>query len=354
MLDTLHLKYHIQLDPKKLGDDWLKFSTEWNNSKSERKLNESYKIKRIIGTATVILKYRPSDYADNPLLTIEISSVPKLIHLSNSYLIPNYKTALNLLNKIIKTFPGIPETFDIYEGIISRIDICCHYDLGSHINDYIYGIGQLWYSNRVRAVYTNNDVNGSPNGVRFYIKSYKAEVKFYNKGLESSAREMEGILRQESSFSSTNTIERAFGKQNITIGEVTNLLLQEVLFKDLQELGLDRGLLGDIDSAYQQLLKHFDIRTARRLKDTLEVNTNSTTNNVKDSCKKLGIEKSTLYARRKQILEAGVVPAIMPIGMILKPLIEMQTSDVFPNFRDLSAVIPETENLSASFTKVKV
>jgi hypothetical protein len=319
MIDTLHLEKKISLDVEKLGLGWGKTIKIWNRRKFNEHEMVKHELKLIVGGANVLIRYYPNDYSDNPLLVIEISSIPKIINAVNVPMLDNEQQAFDKINNVINSIAGFPEQFDIRQCHILRIDIVHDFYVGYFIQDYLQVISQLIYKHREKAVYTNQKSHGISNGIFFHTKRGPT-LKFYDKGVETGKSEYYGMLRQESCVRGAASLMRSFGTPSPKLIEITEEMQKSVLLNDLNILGLDKIIHGEQDIVFEILKEKYGTIAAFRLKETIEVLNSKKKFNLSLICNELGIKKSTYYTRLKQIKEAGLVPALYTGEKILKPL----------------------------------
>lgn len=348
MIDTLHVSFHTELDVNELDGKWMKTTSEWKDVFLQKKTRVSYKRKIYIGSSLVFLKYHTLDYTGEPLFDVEISSMPKVLGFPDGYLLADISPVVDKVNEELRSLSGIPKEINLWNGNILRIDFCFQFSLGANIDSYIDVISHLNYPHRTRGVYANDPKKGIDNGVWFYSKS--CLCKFYDKGMESSARKLQGILRMETSLSKPNAITRAFGSVLTPpkLREVTNDMLKAVLLKDLHVLGLDLPYILDIDGAFERLKSIYGAKQALVLRDTLEAMHSCTEFSINKIAKVLGVKKSTVYSRIKDIKNAGMVPALNMAGKRLMPLSQFLVSDLFPEKQQKSVVIPRNESVDHS------
>ena len=353
MIDTLHVSFHIELDMNEFDGKWVKTTSEWKDVFQQKKVRISYKRKIVIGSTLVFLKYHSLDYTGNPLFVVEISSMPKVLGYPDGYLLADISPVVDKVNEELRSLSGIPKEINLWNGSILRIDFCFQFSLGANIDSYIDVISHLNYPHRTRGVYANDAKKGIDNGVRFYSKS--CLCKFYDKGKDPSARKIQGVLRMETSLSKPNTITRAFGNVLTppTLREITHDMLKAVLLKDLRVLGLDLLYILDIDGAFERLKSVYGAKQALVLRDTLEAVHSCTAFSINQIAKVLGVKKSTVYNRIKDIKKAGMVPALNMSGKRLLPLSQFLMSDLFPEIQQKSVVIPRyaTENHPTSYLR---
>lgn len=340
MIDTLHVSFHTELSVNELDGKWTKHTTEWRNVFHQKKTIESYRRKTYIGSALVFLKYHTMDYTGEPLFDVEISSMPKVLGYPDGYLLTDISPVVDKVNEVLRSLGGIPKGFDLWDGKILRIDFCFQFSLGENIDSYIDVISHLIYPHRGRGVYVNSPKRGIDNGICF--KSKGSNCKFYDKGLDSSAKDFYGVLRMESSLSKPKAITNAFGGllTSPILREITNDMLKAVLLKDLHLLGLDLPLILDIDGAFEKLKSVYGAKQALVLRDTLEAIHRCTAFSIKQIAEDLGVKKSTVYYRIKEIKKARIVPALNMSGKRLEPLSRFLMSDLFPEKQQKSVVIP--------------
>jgi hypothetical protein len=309
------------MDVDGFGPDWVKTTKKRNRKSNNEHEMIKYELKLLIGSAAVIIRYYPNDYSDNPLLVIEISSIPRIINDSNAEPLKNDQQAFDLINEILRSIDGFPTYLDILQCCILRIDVFHNSNVGQNLQDYLHVISQLNYPYREKAVYTNQNSRTICNGILFYTKRGPV-LKFYDKGVETGDEKFLGLLRQESCVRGSASIERSFGSSSIKLFQITEEMQQAVLLNDLITLGLNNPIIGDQDFVYEILKTKFGIASALRLKATIENLCLHQEFNMWEICSELGIKKSTLYKRMKQIKEAGLVPALYPRERILRPLSE--------------------------------
>lgn len=339
MIDTLHLAIRVELNTELFDDQWAKNTKEWKTRDHQRVKRAFFARQLWVGTALVHLKYHPQDYLEQPLLYVEISSVPKILGYPDGYLLDDISPAIRETNRTLRTIDGFPNDLDIWKGIIRRIDYCFQFDLGEDINSYVDVISHLNYPYRRRDAHANDPKRGKDNGVCFSCKS--SRCTFYDKGLDTSARDFFGVLRMESSLRTAKAFNNAFGVvESPKLYEISNDMLKALLLKDLHILGLDLPKIFSIDRAFEVLKKRYGSKKAFVLKDTLEVLSNNTVVSIKKASQYLGVGKSTVYERIKEIKSAGLVPALNTSGKTLRPLSEFLMSELFPDIRLKSVVIP--------------
>lgn len=353
MIDTLHVSFHTELNVNQFDGKWTKHTTEQKDVFQQKKVIESYSRKVYIGSSLVFLKYHTLDYTGVPLFDVEISSMPKVLGYPDGYLLADISPVVDKVNELLRSLSGIPKDINLWDGKILRIDFCFQFSLGENIDSYIDVISHLNYPHRTRGVYANDAKKGIDNGVCFYSKS--CLCKFYDKGKESSARKIQGVLRMETSLSKPNAITRAFGGVLTppTLREITNDMLKAVLLKDLHVLGLDLPYILDIDGAFERLKNVYGAKQALVLRDTLEAVHGCTAFSINQIAKVLGVKKSSVYNRIKDIKKAKLVPALNMSGKRLMPLSQFLVSDLFPEYQQKSVVIPRnaTANCPASYLR---
>lgn len=348
MIDTLHVSIHTELKVNELDSKWTKHTIEWRDVFQQKKTSESYRRKAYIGSALVYLKYHAKDYTGEPLFVVEISSMPKVLGYQDGHLLADINPVVDKVNEELRRLDGIPKDFNLWDGKILRIDFCFQFSLGENIDSYIDVISHLIYPYRGRGVHLNSPERGIDNGICFQSKG--SNCKFYDKGLDSSAKDFYGVLRMESSLSKPKAITSAFGG-SVTppiLSEITNDKLKAVLLKDLHLLGLDLPLILDIDGAFERLKSVYGAKQGLVLRDTLEAIHRCTAFSINQIAEDLGVKKSTVYYRIKDIKKARVVPALNMSGKRLEPLSRFLMFDLFPEYQQKSVVIPRNETIDRS------
>ena len=144
-------------------------------------------------------------------------------------------------NYLLKDIPHVP-TLDLAEGILIRLDMCCNYQVGDLVDDYIKALGYLDYPHR-RTKYHRQE------GVEF--KAKHKTLKFYNKERESRRQEAAGILRQEITLMNPKDIQKLVDTKTPRLTDITKEFVIEQLENDLAKL----RLLGNSILTYEKARK---------------------------------------------------------------------------------------------------
>lgn len=339
MIDTIHLKINVHITDDQLGPKWVKTTKIWNRGRSNERRMICYEITFFVGHALIVLKYFPCDYTGQSILVVEISSLPKVIHETNAIPLEDVQEAFDKLNRKIRSMPGIPEWFDVRVGQILRIDIYHDFSLGSNCIDYLDIISQLIYPYRDKKIFTNHNSPQITNGI-FFATKRGSVLKFYDKGINSNVGAYFGVLRLESCVRGCDSLIRAFGSPSPILAQITDEQQTGVVINDLNILGLNNPINGDFNVVFDNLKNKYGISTAYRLRNTIEVLSKFKVFNISEVSIELGIKKSTLYRRLKQIKEAGIVPALIPGNKRLESLTSIYWLENFPKIQRNLAVIP--------------
>ncbi|MBT3187902.1 MAG: hypothetical protein HN736_09060 [Anaerolineae bacterium] len=234
MLDTIRVKYPIAPTDEQLLH-WSKTTTETPTG-IRKKYYYNYELDEVMLKFT----YLPADYTGKPLLSLELS-LPKLLFGNNYQMILGVKSTIEMGNYLLKDIPHVP-TLDLAEGILIRLDMCCNYQVGDLVDDYIKALGYLDYPHR-RTKYHRQE------GVEF--KAKHKTLKFYNKERESRRQEAAGILRQEITLMNPKDIQKLVDTKTPRLTDITKEFVIEQLENDLAKL----RLLGNSILTYEKARK---------------------------------------------------------------------------------------------------
>ena len=317
MIDTIHLKFRIELIIEVLIPPWRRITCQ----RSDGSVKESYVYDIQHNGALIKLKYFPVDYIGNPLLIVQISSLPKVVHGNNHTSLFDIDHAINIINKLLKNVPGIPDV-DIRDGVIHRIDFCFNYKVGDNVGEYMNAIGQLYYPRRDRQLYLNrygaNHANKQNNGVCFSSRLMRAS--FYDKQKECRDPEAYGILRHETSIKGPSISRQIKDRLNPTICDVTPAIALSVLQHDLEMLGLDRCIITNQSEALYILQNTYGMNKGYRMYELLLFLHGNHEKTKSELATIRGVTEQSINAWIRDINRAGISTAITLSNVSLPPL----------------------------------
>ena len=315
MIDTVHLKFRpSSMDSFLHHPQWVTYIKEKYNG--DRDI--AYKSKFYINGANIYCTYRPLDFICQPLLTVNISSLPKMIFGNNYLMIEDLPSAINEANKLLKSIYWLPP-IDIENGKISRIDYCFNHNVGENIRSYLDVISQGYLPHRDKDIWYNNPKKSSAknNGVNFNSKMVKG--KFYDKEMECHNPQAYGMLRQEVVYSDRNSIALLYGKNQPVLKDTTLEIARNALEKELHSLKLNLPIPGN-EELQNVLFEKYRYGQASVLSQYQEVKQKNEKKSHKEIAEMIGVSYQTVRRYERQIAEAGVSPVINPGENSLPPL----------------------------------
>jgi hypothetical protein len=241
--------------------------------------------------------------------------------------------AISIVNELLSKVPGLTG-LDIGEGVLIRIDFCYNYQVGEHVMDYLNAIGQLPYPRRTRIGFSNNSSRNCGehrnNGVKFHSK--QIITTFYDKHSQFGDPNAFGLLRHEVSIRDQSRIRELFGKPPIdtppTLRNVTPTIVKAVLHKDLEVLGLDKGIITNQTEALNILQNTYGKQKGYKLMEFQQFLRENTSLSKPELAAKRDVKPRTINRWLKEIRDAGLVPAIPMSNITLPPLkVEMEEGE---------------------------
>lgn len=165
MIDTIGLRFNEYVD--------LGVCNLWHDDSEDRGKGKTirYKlIKRSDNGAPIKYNYYPYANHGAPFLYIEFS-LPRLLYGSNVFMICDIEWAVNQANLMLPEILGVPK-INLWEGILTRLDVCYNFDVGELVKEYITAMGTLLYPNRKREIYPSQ-------GITFQTDN--SSIKIYDK-----------------------------------------------------------------------------------------------------------------------------------------------------------------------------
>lgn len=304
MIDTIGLRFNDFVV--------LKACHLWHDDSEDREKGKTIRYKLINRSKNrAPIKYFYYPYANHgaPFLYIEFS-LPRLLLGNNAFMIYDIERDINLADLMLPEIPGVPK-INLWEGILTRLDVCYNHNVGDLTKQYVPPLGFLNYSRRV----TVSDIN--MNGV--YYKNNQITTKFYVKSSVSKLPEANGILRQETTRRK-EAVRRLTKNQKPTLCDIHYELLITSQERDLVNLSLFNSFIGNKDYAASRLTEVYGAKKGLSLYDLLCKYYDSGSN--KDSmCQLFNCSHQTIDRKLKKIVDSGLSLTLTDTKEPLPPLI---------------------------------
>ncbi len=301
MIDTIRVKYQISPTSDQLQ--------HWTCSTISKQDSASHKFfyNPVVDNTSIRYTYYPISYDGKPSVTIEFS-FPKLVFGNNFTMILDLENAVELANKKLSSIPYAPQ-FNLWEGILIRLDVCFNHQVGNLVFDYKEALSHLEYPHR-------KTVDYSIEGVEF--KSRHIITKFYDKQLETSDPQAYGILRQETTINKGKEVQKKLGKPAPTLQDITTEWVVDMLNTDLEKLKLKDRIIADRDTALSMLSQKHGADAGIYYWGVLILKTEKPKKIIKAETH---IHPRSLDRRLKKIADTGIALTITKRSEPLPPLI---------------------------------
>jgi len=258
----------------------------------------------------ISFKYYPPNPPRYPLpwLSIQVS-IPNILYENNIQMSTgksDIEEAIHRVNQFLGEQSWLPG-LDFGLGFLWQVDLVYNHQVGEYVQDYVRALSKLDYPKRDTQPYPHQ-------GVQF--KSGVAVLKFYDKWVESSIREVYGNLRQESVLRHTYYIKRRMGIEYPTLKDISIPWVSKVLQEDLQKLHLTGSIITDRSTAQATLVQRYGWNHGDKLFGHL----NACQSMSRDQLVARGMSERTIRKYKKQIADAGIALTLCDDGMQLAPL----------------------------------
>lgn len=170
-IDTLHVEFNVYLDLDQLRFDWKQTTEKLPQRPFGYRERVKFETSIKVGFSNIVFRYYPNENSGQPLLVVEISSIPKIFNRTNAEPLDDIQLAYNKINEAINSIAGVQTPLDIRKGRVLRIDINHDYYVGGEIQDYLHVISQLIYPYREKVIYVNQTSKNLCNGIWLKPKS---------------------------------------------------------------------------------------------------------------------------------------------------------------------------------------
>jgi hypothetical protein len=294
MIDTAHLRFPYRLP--------LDILSKWPHHDRNRN-GETFR-RSISGGISVI--YHTHDPRGMPNSSIIFGfSCPKLIHDCNHHLVQDLRPVIDHANAIIHTMPEF-SSIQVEEGVLSRIDVCCHHYVGDIATDYLDAFRGLEYPHREAYPYPHR-------GAEFRSKS--AKLIFYDKALECGHEAVAGVIRQEEQIRDKRRIGELLGKKNPTLLDINKDFAVRTLKNGLLKLRLNGAVISNRESAAERLITTYGPTKGNNLYGFWQMRQEYS---KRDLQTRFGYSPESVNMKERMIANAGI--ALTSSKVILPPL----------------------------------
>ncbi len=262
--------------------------------------------------------YRPESITGPHLFVLEMS-LPHILFGNNWQLVLDIEAAITAADRIIASIDAFPALPSVAHMTISRLDICCNYQVGTHLAAYIEALSRLDYPHRTTVRFDTQTVE-------FRCKSVKC--KFYDKHAETLGQSPPGILRHEITLQRASKVRSALGfERPVTLRDLHPHMLKKVLEDDLDRLGiLNRPFRTKLNAAHALIDKYGPIR-GPRLFGVLIMYQQFGPDQIADI---LGITEATVTRLLADVRKANMSTALTDTETDLPPLTITLPTDLPP------------------------
>lgn len=305
VVDTVRLIARGQPTDEQLETYWTRQETISPNGKPHLK----YVYNRKPDTQTYPrLTYRPESDTGKDQLLIEMS-MPKIVFGNNWQLITDMDAALARCDEVLTSSEATPELVPMAEMTVSRLDLCCHFEVARFLPNYIDALGRLDYPHRTT-------IHFNAQTVEYRAKSVK--TKFYDKHAETKGEAPVGTLRLETTFHRARQVKAALDtKLPVHLPHITPDIVEAILARDLHRLGILDRPFATADTAARRLREHFGTTRGPRLYGVLCIYQRFSRQDTADI---LGINRNAVSRLLADIRKAGIATALTDTEQDLPPL----------------------------------
>lgn len=305
MVDTVRLLVGAEPTEDQLHDFWTRHQTAKPGAEPQVKYHYNPEPEAgILPRYT----YRPKSHAGAPQISLELS-LPKLVSGNNWELLTDLGPAIRMLDDILDWDPAIPPMPPVASTALSRVDLCCHYEVGEDLPHYIDALSRLDYPRRTT-------IRFNAETVEFRANSIKS--KFYDKHTETKGACPPGILRHEITYHRARSIKTAFNtRTSVLLGQITLPEVTRILTSDLQRLGIDARPFASHTVSATRLCGRYGTTVGPRLYGVLCIYQEMGRDEAAD---RLGITRNALTRLLSQVRDAGIATAITDTAHELPPL----------------------------------
>jgi len=304
MIDTIGLQFRDELSEDDLYD-WDKKGTRYS-----RKFN--YENKSFFAT------YCSRNYKDlKPMLRIYFS-VPSILHGCNHQTvnISELINAIPILDELIHKFPILSNLERLSSAQLIRFDACANFQVGKLLPEYLAVIKKAKYGKKERKIYDST----------IQFTSREETISIYDKYKRCRHPEAYGLLRLEVQIKTANLVQEILGKKFPTVFDLSDEVLNGLLQKALDILGLSGVNICCMTEAEETIHKAFPESKALRrnmigyLRDTQV----RTPEYIRDA-----YSPPTLRKYNKLLRDIGVSPYLVDKQIELPPLCLQQKENIF-------------------------
>lgn len=351
MIDTLILYFPIKLPA-------IEESPYWMCNQGTQFLLPRYENFTIANKnlpTTLKGKYIPeSQHSKQPLLQIEIGSVPKLIFGNNCDMAMDIAVICKVINKYVNEIQGLEDLYAA-EGLINRVDFCWNFQVGELVTDYLQALSKTTCTSRNISSFTNRrqlphgldikEKGSTINGVLMDSKSTSAS--FYDKYKESLNEKAKGVLRFEKRIWGNSLIGKQIGIPHPRLKDLTPEIAMDVLKRELEFLGISGEFISRQD-ILSQLIEMHGPRKGRKFNSYLNVINKYPGKNAKELSECLGVSLGTVYKWKKELRENDISLGLSPSTTRLPKLTSLFTTEIQINRKKFlsdtgEAITPFTE-----------
>lgn len=321
MIDSIRFSVEQRVSDKDLRD--------WKTSvfpMDDGKILVTYERNIDVGNAKFNIKYIPiSKYTGRPLISVFISSVPKMFHNNNYVNVLDIEAIISVINEeMSEVFPSI--SVDYRFAKLSRCDFAICYYVGANVSSYIQVLSQKHYPHRNRNIFNNRVKHPSKldltkfkesNGVSYF--SQKITSSFYGKEWQSRDPMAYGLLRHEVRISGKKALVNHTGLSKPRLCDLKPEISLKILNKDLQVLSLNQ-------ETHTKLNLHQSLATIFGLEDALSyfhmINDLNLYPGIdrKTQAEKLGVSYQTIGIWNRKLKANSLSPSYSPSNVTLPPL----------------------------------
>jgi hypothetical protein len=305
VVDTVRLLAGAQPTQEQLETYWTRHQTDAPGASAQLKYHYNPDDEpRVLPRYT----YRPDSHQGSPQISIEVS-LPKLVFGNNHTLLADLDDALEQLDAAISSDPALPPLPPPATTALSRLDLCCSYQVGELLPHYVDALARLTYPRR-------DTIRINAETVEFRARSIK--TKFYDKHAETEGAAPFGTLRHETTYHRARPLKEAFASQTaVTLATITPHLVEAILSQDLARLGIINRPFATRALALSRLCETHGQTRGLRLFGALcaynEVGKHA-------AAQQIGISPGSFNRLLSDIRYAGIAPALTDANCELPPL----------------------------------
>ena len=304
MLDTIRVQYRMEL-PEEVYSSW------------DRRGN-TYFISFRYGEQSIHATYILINYKDHfPMLRFQFS-LPMILFGCNHlpFEVSKLKDAVPILDGLIHQFRQFSNLDSVSTVQLVRFDACANFQVGKLVSEYLAVIKKAKYGKKERNIYDST----------IQFTSREETISIYDKFKKCKHAEAYGLLRLEVQIKKASFVQETLGKEFPTVLDLSDEVLNGLLKKALNTLGLSGVNICCMTEAEEIIQKAFPERKALRrnmisyLRDTQE--------RIPEYIR-ANYSPPTLRKYNKLLRDIGVSPYLVDKQIELPPLCLQQKENIF-------------------------